>query len=103
MATKAASAQDNSDRLVYILTYFFTWISGLIVYFTLGQKNKRMKFHSLQAILIGVVGFVIAFIPFIGLLGIILWLYGLYVGYMAYTGKDVSIPVLGDYAKKWSA
>lgn len=36
------------------------------------------------------------------LINLVLWLFGLYVGYMAYTGKDVAIPVITDMAKRFA-
>ena len=95
---------EKDDRVLYIFTYLLTWISGLMVFITVGQSNKRMKFHAIQAVLLGIVTFIIAWIPFpfLYLVGFLLWLYGIYVGVVAYNGRDISMPVIGDYAKRYS-
>ena len=100
MATKQTKAQTKS--IVLFFAYLLTWLSGIIVYITAGQSDKRAKFHALQAIFLGVIAFIIGFIPIISLLSILIWLYGLYIGWKAYDGQDVMIPVLGDYAKQYS-
>lgn len=102
MATTATKKEGN--RLVYIFAYILTWLSGIIVYVTEGQHDKRAKFHALQAIFLGIIIFIVYLIPlpFFYILAILLWIYGIYVGVKAYDGKDVMIPVLGDYAKKYS-
>ncbi len=99
--------QKEKGRIVYILTYLLTWITGIIVFVTEGQKDKRVKFHALQAIFLGVIAIilnaVLFFIPFVGpLLGFLIWVYGMYIGYKAYNGEDIKAPVLGDYAAKYS-
>ncbi|MDE1866044.1 MAG: hypothetical protein KGH94_05415 [Candidatus Micrarchaeota archaeon] len=104
--TNAAAAKTASGgQLIYLITYLLTWLTGIIVFVTEGQKNKRAKFHAIQAILLGVVIFILAWIPFVGwLIGVLLWLYGLYIGYQAgYQGKDIEFPVIGGFAKSSSA
>ncbi|MGC8586861.1 MAG: DUF4870 domain-containing protein [Candidatus Micrarchaeia archaeon] len=102
MANNAKTTGGDGEG-IYIITYFFAWLSGLIVFFTAGQ-NKRLKMHGAQAIILGgVIGviLVMAFIPFIGILiAFLIWIYGMYIGYMAYKGTDVMVPEIGDYAKK---
>src|SRR5271157_644074 len=100
MAT-TKNSKDGQKDILYILTYLFTFLSGIIVFVTVGQKNARLKFHALQAIILGIVGFVLGFIPFIGgLFALVLWIYGIYVGYRAYEyNDDISVPVIGDFAK----
>lgn len=93
--------QDDTN-LVYLLTYILLWITGILVYITEGQRNKRAKFHALQAIFLGIVVTVIGYVPIIRILALVLWIYGIYIGIRAYQGADISIPVLGDFAKKYS-
>jgi uncharacterized membrane protein len=104
MPTKNDAAKSSGDSLLYLITYLLTWLTGILIFITAGQKDKRLKFHSLQAILLGIVLFILAWIPFIGwLIGVLLWLYGLYIGYQGgYEGKDIEIPVIGPFAKKYA-
>lgn len=85
-------------------TYFFLWLSGIIVYlFTSKKSDEYLKFHALQAILLGIVITILgwlSFIPFMFIVTIILWIYGIYVGYQASEGKDIVMPIIGDFAKE---
>ncbi|MGC8483882.1 MAG: DUF4870 domain-containing protein [Thermodesulfobium sp.] len=92
---------------MYIFTYLLSWLSGIIVFVTEGQNDKRMKFHSLQAIFLGIVAivldFVFFFVPFLGpVLAFIIWVYGMYIAVKAYEGEDIKVPVIADYAIKYS-
>ena len=104
MATKNENAAKENGGLLCLVSYILLWLTGIIVYVTEGQKDKRVKFHSLQAIFLGVITFIISLIPipFLWILTALLWLYGIYVGVKAYGGVDVEIPVLGDYARRYS-
>ncbi len=99
--------QKEKGNILYIITYLLTWITGIIIYVTEGQKDKRLKFHALQAIFLGITAIVLDlilfFVPFVGpFLAFLIWVYGMYIGYKAYTGEDVKAPVLGDYAARYS-
>lgn len=94
--------QSDTDKAVYILTYLFIWLSGIIVYVTEGQINKRAKFHALQSIFLGIVIFILAFIPFANIVALALWVLGIIIGVMAYTGQDIAIPWIGEYAKRYA-
>ncbi len=101
------SSNADTGNIIYLFTYLLAWITGIIVYVTEGQRSERIKFHALQAIFLGVIAMIvgIAFSPihYLGsVLVFLLWLYGMYIGYEAYRGTDVSIPVIGDYARKYS-
>ena len=98
-----AETAGRKNGLAYIFTYLLTWLSGLIVYFTLGQNDKAIKFHAVQAFLLGVIMFIIGFLPLAGWIAIfLLWLYGLYIGWQGSQGKDIEIPIIGPYARSLS-
>lgn len=91
----------GKDNSLALLAYVLTWLTGLIVFVI--AKDKLTKFHGMQAILLGVVGVVLSFVSF-GLLGLLLWIYGLYIGFVyGYKGKMYKVPILGDYAEKFSS
>ena len=110
MAKKTGQNQSGSkssrNLILCIGTYFFLWLSGIIVYlFSNNKEDKYLKFHALQAILLGIVITIIdwlTFIPGVFLLAIILWLYGLYAGYKVYEGEDIEMPIIGKFAKEHS-
>jgi uncharacterized membrane protein len=93
------------DNILYVFAYLLTWLSGLLLFITVGQKNKRIRFHAIQAILLGIVVFVLAWIPlpFFWLIAVVVWLYGMYIGFIGYQGRDISMPVIGEYALKYSS
>lgn len=97
----------EKGNIMYIFTYILAWISGIIVFITEGQNDPRLRFHSLQAIFLGitatVVDLILFFVPFLGpFLAFLIWAYGMYIAVKAYSGYDVKAPVLGDYAVKYS-
>jgi uncharacterized membrane protein len=99
--------EKERGNIIYIFTYILTWITGLIIFLTEGQKNNRIKFHSLQAIFLGITAIVLDlilfFVPFLGpFLVFLIWVYGMYIAVKAYNGEDVKAPVIGDYAAKYS-
>ncbi len=96
----------NEKVIADFLAYLLLWITGVIVYFTKGRDDPRTKFHSIQAILLGLVSAIISIISgLIGLLAItwvinfLIWLYGLYIGFKAYNGADVAIPFISEYSQ----
>jgi uncharacterized membrane protein len=97
------------ENIASLLCYVLWWISG-IAFLVLEPKNKNIKFHAWQSIIISVPFFVLAIIfsaiPFIWFIGTILWVLGwlllLYVGLMAYQGKKVVVPYAGPLAEKWA-
>jgi uncharacterized membrane protein len=95
----------RNEKLVYLFTYLLTWVSGLAVFLTVAQTDRRLKFHSLQATMLGLGVFVLIIIPLplVPLIGFLGWLYGMYVAFRAYEDEDVSMPIIGDYAKEYSA
>ena len=90
---------EEENKLVYIVAYLFALLSGIIVYLIAGQ-NKRLKFHARQAIVLGIIIFVIGFIPIVSLLTIVIWIYGVYIGVQAYYGKNISVPFMSKFEEK---
>ena len=103
-------SKGNRDPILYIGTYVFTWLSGLIVYLV-KKDDKNLKFHAVQAIMLGVVIVIVSIVGgyaygafgfAAGAVELVLWIYGIYVGYSASKGEDIMIPVIGEYAKEYS-
>ena len=92
--------QANDTGLVYVLIYFFTWLTG-IIFFVIEKDNKKVRFHALQAIFLGVIMMVLGFTFILAILDPLIWLYGLYVGFKQSQGETVRIPYLADYADKY--
>jgi len=100
--TGTASKPVNNDNTMAAIAYVFGFVSGIIIYLIekdKPDKSKYVMFHAVQATILGVVWFVIAFLPLIGqLLILISWVVMIY---KAYSGEEYHIPVIGDYADKY--
>ena len=108
MAKTAAGLEENVAGL---LCYVLGWISG-IVFLILEPKNKFVRYHAIQSIIvfgaINIVAIILGWIPVIGgffvwalgVLGIILWIV---LMVKAYQGKKYKLPVSGNQAEKWAA
>lgn len=101
-----STSKGTNDNTLAFVAYILTWLTGLIV-FLIAKDNakdvKFVKFHAMQAILLGVVAFVFS-ITIIGIiLAPLIWLYGLYIGFMyAYKGQKYYAPIIGEYAERYS-
>ncbi len=104
----AKGASKSENGFWYFIVYIFEWLSGIIAYFTAGNQDKRMKFHAIQAILLGIIALIVSWV--LGMISgwlstvasLLIWLYCLYLGYNASEGKDIVAPVVGDYAASQS-
>ncbi len=103
-----------AENLVGLISYAGFCFTGIVV-LILERENKFVRFHALQStlwfLLLALVGWVVNFlgaIPlvnfiagfvgwFVGLLWFVSWVYLMYV---AFTGKEFKIPVIGDVV--WS-
>ncbi|MGC8478309.1 MAG: hypothetical protein ACP5NE_00040 [Candidatus Micrarchaeia archaeon] len=99
MVNKKSSG--NRNLVLYLAIYFFTWLGGLIAVL-LAKDDKSMKFHGLQALVLGIIIVIIGFVPFVKIISFLLWIYGLYIGYEAGKGNDIEIPVIGDLVKPYA-
>ena len=102
MAAKGESLRE--DRvLTYVAIYFFGIFSGVVAYLLAGEmKNakeaEKVRFHGIQAIVLGAVMLAVSFVPFIGIIWVLVWLYGVYLGYVAGRGGEASIPYVSGLA-----
>ncbi|MDP3955275.1 MAG: hypothetical protein Q8Q15_02845 [bacterium] len=85
------------------LSYVGAWVTGII--FLLIEKDKFVRFHAMQSIVVFGGLTVISFIPVIGWIltpfimvaGFVLWLVLIY---KAYQGEEYMLPWAGQFAKK---
>ena len=99
--------QNVASGLAYVLTI----ITGII--FLLTDKRPEVRFHSMQAILFGIVWAVISFLtgPIrLGPLSLLLWLasIGMFVLWIvlmiqAFQGNHFKLPIIGDLAEQQAA
>jgi uncharacterized membrane protein len=102
---------------------YLIWILAVIFFF-IEKQNRFVRFHTLQAVLLGVSGFVLFFvvlfasialaivIPTLGglifVLGYVLIPIALFIGWLvaminAFMGKYLKLPLIGDLAERWSS
>ncbi len=125
----AKSSTGLDENVAALLAYIATWVSGL-VFFLIEKDSRFVKFHAMQAILLG------ASATILGIVLWILWFFGLIIGAMisdvlaglvsvvlgllmfvfsigvliaivmclikAYQMQYFKLPVIGNYAEKFS-
>jgi uncharacterized membrane protein len=105
-----------------LLSYVLGPLTGL-VFFLLEKENRFVRFHAMQSIVVGIASFafwivfsilstVLAFVPFLGwilsaVVGLVasLGFFVLWIVLMvkAFQGEEWEVPVLGKYARQYSA
>jgi uncharacterized membrane protein len=123
------SSTGLDENVAALLSYIATWLSGL-VFFLIEKESRFVRFHAMQAILLGaaglVIGFVLYFLWFFGwvifasISDVLGWLVGLVLGLLifvfwvafligfvmclikAYQKQYFKLPVLGNMAEKFS-
>jgi uncharacterized membrane protein len=105
---KAKTSVELDENVAGLLCYVLGWISGL-VFFLIEKKNKFVRFHALQSIIVFGVLFlaciIIGWIPIIGwviawlisVLAIVLWIL---LMIKAYQGEKFKLPWAGNLAEK---
>lgn len=114
--------EEKNDNIMFLVAYLVPLLTGIIVYIFYGDKNKKLKFQSIQAILLGisliiasiifgvidslmvVYTFTIAYIisGLFDLVIFLIWIYGMYTGYKASKGEEANIPYLSNYASNFA-
>lgn len=126
--TKSSTGLD--ENIAALLSYVFGWVSGLI-FFLMEKDSRLVKFHAMQSILLNAVAIVVGIVLWIGwivvalvlsqvsdvlasLVSIVMGLlmFVLYLGVLiafvmclikAYQKQYFKIPVIGNFAEKFSA
>jgi len=104
----AKTSMELDENVAGLLCYVLGWISGL-VFFLIEKKNKFVRFHALQSIIVfgvlSLASIIIGWIPVIGLvinsliwvLAIVLWIL---LMIKAYQGEKFKLPWAGELAEK---
>lgn len=95
----------QDDKLWALLSYIFAPLIPLIMLLIEEKKNRPfLKFHAVQALILGIVEMVLYLVLgwiFVGLcLGLALFGYMIYLGVKAYGGETINVPVVTDMIKK---
>ena len=126
----AKSSTGLDENIAALLSYVFGWISGL-VFFLMEKDSRLVRFHAMQSILLNVAALIIGvvlwfvwvfgFILFasmseilgtlislvLGLLLFVFWI-GMLIAFVmclikAYQKQYFKLPVIGNFAEKFSA
>jgi uncharacterized protein len=88
----------SDDKLWAALSYVISPIIPIIMLLMEEKKNRPfIRFHAVQALVVGIVVWIIASIT-CGFGGI-LWLVMLYWAFKAYQGADITIPLVTQFIK----
>jgi uncharacterized protein len=94
----------SEDKLWSALAYVFTPIVPIIILVMADKKDRPfIKAHNMQALIWGVVLYIIVAVTSAFVIGLCIWPLGLllqlYWAYQAYQGKLITIPLLTDFIK----
>jgi len=108
----AKATFDLEENIASVLCYVLVWVTGIIFYLV-EKKNKTVRFHALQSIIVflpltiivGILQGILLFIPFIGwaisgLIGLLMFILWLILMLKAYQGEKFKLPIVGDIAEK---
>jgi uncharacterized membrane protein len=95
----------QDDKLWALLSYIFSPVIPIIVLLMEEKKSRPfIKFHAVQALILGLVMDVLYLVlgwVFVGLcLGLALYVYMIVIGVKAYGGETMTVPVFTDMIKK---
>jgi uncharacterized membrane protein len=96
------SGVTSDDKLWAALAYVFSPLVPIILLLMEEKKNRPfLRFHSMQALVVGIV--MIILVPIIAIptfgCGSILWFIMLYWAYKAYQGEYIEIPVVTNFIR----
>lgn len=113
----AKSSTGMEPKIACLLAYLFSWLGGLII-FLIEKENKYVKFHALQALILGIleVAIIIVFfwilgwIPFAGLVFMVVGWLAVVVCYIfaiiaiikSFQGERYYIPFLRSLVDKFN-
>ena len=109
MGNSSDTSMGLRQNIAVVLSYAFGWLSGLIVFFV-EKKNRLVRFHAMQSILlfgtVSVLDIILNWVPFLSFLTVILGL-AAFVGWIvllvnAWQGRYFKLPVIGDYAERFT-
>lgn len=104
MSAQVSPDATSDDKLWSLLSYIFSPLIPIIVLLMEDKKSRPfIKYHAVQALVLGVVELVIAvFLGWTVILAcvpLLIFIYLIYLGIQAYQGKMVTVPVVTNFVK----
>jgi uncharacterized protein len=104
MSAQVSPDVTSDDKLWSLLSYIFSPLVPVIV-LLMEEKKKRpfIKYHAMQALVLGVLELVIAILlswtVILACLPLLIFIYLVYLGIQSYQGKMVVVPVVTNFVK----
>jgi uncharacterized membrane protein len=93
----------DDDKLWALLSWLFWPIAVVVLLLEDKKQRPFIKYHAVQALAVGVVGYVISGVLSVIGVGCVLWLvvliYQIYLAVKSYQGEWVEVPVITDFCK----
>ncbi len=94
----------SDDKLWALLAYIISPLISIIIMLMEEKKNRPfLKFHAMQALVLGVIDlilYVVLSFTIVGLcIPVLLWFAMIYWGVKAYQGEYVEVPVVTNFIK----
>lgn len=93
----------DDDKLWALLSWLFWPIAVIVLLLEDKKQRPFIKYHAVQALAVGVVGYVISGVLSVIGIGCVLWLvvliYQIYLAVKSYQGEWVEVPVITDFCK----
>jgi len=86
----------EDKKVLVAICYVFSLLGGIVL-LLVGGEDKAIKFHAMQAIVLGVIA-IVANITICG--GFLVVLYCIYGAYILYTTGDFQAPYVADFVNK---
>jgi uncharacterized membrane protein len=93
----------DDDKLWALLSWLFWPIAVIVLLLEDKKQRPFIKYHAVQALAVGVVGYVISGVLSVIGVGCVLWLvvliYQIYLAVKSYQGEWVEVPFITDFCK----
>jgi uncharacterized membrane protein len=93
----------DDDKLWALLSWLFWPIAVIVLLLEDKKQRPFIKYHAVQALAVGVIGYVISGVLSVFVVGCFLWLavliYQIYLAVKSYQGEWVTVPVITDFCK----
>ena len=107
--SSGSSVKTSNSNVLAAVSYLFGFLSGIILYLVAGN-DRYVKFHAAQStfwflglfvlnwvLLLSIVGAILSVV--VGVIGFVSWLFMMY---KALTGERYMLPVVGEWAARYS-
>jgi len=108
LTAEGGSTTSLEPNIAGLLCYLGIWVTG-IIFLVIEQKNKFVRFHAIQSIIVfgilSVASAILTWIPFVGgffggIIGVLFLILWIVLMVKAYQGQLYKVPAAGDLAEK---